>query len=131
MRRIYKTEILSSYYSDWIKKERFKRAIKKLKSIRWVNNHIEYTLKDAKFQYDELSEQHPTYDAGNVHYFDLRMCLFYCQKGLCAYTEEKLCKPSLLLKDKWNNGRYIEKKENINTRGHLEHFDGSLKKTKG
>ncbi len=100
MRRIYKTEILSSYYSDWIEKEKFK-------------------------------EQHPKYDSGNVHYFDLRMSLFYCQKGLCAYTEQKLCKPHLLTKEKWKNGKYIELKENTITDGHVEHFDESLKKTKG
>ncbi len=100
MRRIYKTEILSSYYKNWIEQKKFK-------------------------------EQHPKYDAGNVHYFDLRMSLFYCQKGLCAYTEEKLCKPHFLTKDKWNNGKYIEKKENIKTKGHVEHFNESLKITKG
>ena len=53
MRRIYKTKILSSYYTDWIEQAKFK-------------------------------EQHAKYDSGNVDYLDVRMSLFYCQKGLCA-----------------------------------------------
>ena len=80
---------------------------------------------------EKFKEKHLEYGASNVHYFDLRMSLFYCQKGLCAYTEEKLCKPHLLEQDKWCNGKYSEAKENIRTKGHIEHFDESLKKEKG
>jgi len=98
MRRIYKDEILSTYYKDWV---------------------------------DNFDEKHKVYDSRNVHYFDLRMSLFYCQKGLCAYTEERLCKPSLIEKDKWKDGKYIKSKQEVSTRGHIEHFDESLKSEKG
>jgi len=100
MRRIYKTEILSSYYQNWIEQEKYK-------------------------------DKHPSYSPNNVHYFDLRMSLLYCQKGLCAYTEEKLCKPQWIEKSKWKDGKYSETKENVPTRGAVEHFDSTLKDKKG
>ena len=80
---------------------------------------------------DSFEEGHKPYSSSNVHYFDLKMSLFYCQKGLCAYTEERLCKPHLIEIDKWADGKYIKSKQEVSTRGHIEHFDESLKKGKG
>lgn len=59
---------------------------------------------------------------------DVVMNLFYCQGGVCAYTELPLCPPDLLDDQKWKNGRYKGKKGEIDKFGSLDHFDPLLKK---
>ncbi len=59
---------------------------------------------------------------------DVVMSLLYCQQGVCAYTEMRLCVPELITEDKWNENEYINRKLNLNKIGDLEHFDPKFKK---
>lgn len=96
MQKIDKTQILSKTYKDW-----------------------EQGLESEK-------KRHPKYTSSKFRYYtDIVMNLFYCQKGLCAYTETELCISEYIAVDCWNNGRYINDKPEF--LGQLEHFDESLK----
>ena len=99
MKRIDKSEILSTDYKAWV--------------------------ESAKGKYHKYDS------SGNPHYTDVRMSLFYCQKGLCAYTEEILCDDELITKEKWESGKYIGLVGNEFTYGDVEHFDESIKPIKG
>lgn len=100
MRKIDKTTILSTVYKRW-----------------------EETL-------EQRQEQHPDYTSSNFKYYlDVVMNLFYCQHGLCAYTEMRLCTEKLdFSPEHWQNGRYVRKKPDFS--GQLDHFDSSLKARK-
>ena len=90
------------------------------------------TLSIVYKQWEERLEasasKHPNYTSSNFRYFeDIKMNLFHCQDGLCAYTEKRLC-PEGYGSENWENGRYAS---NIpDSIGHLEHFDESLKTNK-
>ncbi len=78
---------------------------------------------------NNLGEEHPKYNSSNNKYYnDIKMSLLYCQKGLCAYSEELLCDLELIKKENWNEEKYITnlKKQDL-VNGDLEHFDESLK----
>ena len=81
------------------------------------------------------ADNHPEYNSSkNEHYQDIKMSLLYCQKGLCAYTEQLLCDTKYLDQANWDSEKYIkvlstEDKHAI--QGDLEHFDESLKKKNG
>jgi len=84
---------------------------------------------DYKKWVDELDKKklvHPK--ASRTTYIDIVMNLLHCQKGLCAYTEMRLCKPGHLTEDNWENGCY--KGRNPKRFGELEHFNPDLKKAK-
>jgi len=100
MRKIDKTKILSHQYKEW--EEEF-----------------------AKRQqiHEEYNSSH------NNHYIDVVMNLLHVQKGLCAYTERRLCKPDLLDEKNWISGKYNNRHPEIF--GHLDHFDPKLKKESG
>jgi len=83
--------------------------------------------KDWVDQRDHDNLDHPERSKYRV---DVVMNLFYCQEGVCAYTEIPLCPHDLLDEQKWKNGRYKGKKGKIDKFGSLEHFDPSLKKKK-
>jgi glycogen debranching enzyme len=85
--------------------------------------------KNYKKWLDNLGNEHPKYNSSNnKYYIDIKMSLLYCQKGLCAYTEELLCDLDLITEDNWSEERYITELNNQNlTNGDLEHFDESLK----
>jgi len=59
---------------------------------------------------------------------DVKMNLFYCQEGLCAYTEMRLCELDKIAESKWQNGRY--KESNVDKFGSLDHFNPGLKEDK-
>ena len=63
-----------------------------------------------------------------TYYNDVMMNLLYCQKGVCAYTEMRLCDPELLNEDNWEEGKY--KSGKVDKFGSLDHFDPRLKKDK-
>ena len=88
--------------------------------------------KNYKEWLESLGEEHPKYNSSNNKYYvDIKMSLLYCQKGLCAYTEELLCDLDLISRENWNEEQYITKLDNQNlTNGDLEHFDESLKEKK-
>ncbi len=87
-----------------------------------------------KTWHDGLGNTHPPYNSSsNEYYHDIKMSLLYCQKGLCAYTEEILCDEKYFEISNWENGQYAtsliqEQKNEI--KGDLEHFDESLKSQK-
>lgn len=77
-----------------------------------------------------LGEAHPHYNSSkNEYYLDIVMSLFEAQKGLCAYTELRLCDPSEWADHLWENGRF--KVRDHRFEGNLDHFDSSLKESKG
>jgi len=102
MKRIYKDTILSTKYKECVDS--------------FEGNHEPYKSSN-KF--------------GKEHYIDIRMNLFYCQNGLCAYTEEKLCDESLIKESNWVDGKHIGLIDDEFTYGDIEHFDESLKPTQG
>ncbi len=77
MRKIDKTQILSTEYKKW----------------------------EEYFETNDLP--HAKYNSSaNEFYFDVVLNLLYCQKGLCAYTEVQLCDQKYLLSENWENGKY-------------------------
>lgn len=80
-------------------------------------------------------DSHLKYNSSShKHYFDIKMSLLYCQGGLCAYTEQRLCDSALINSENWNSEKYnkllsVEEKQSI--QGDLEHFDESLKENNG
>ncbi len=98
MRKLDKTQILSEIYKKW-----------------------EEDLEDN-------NKQHPKYTDSKFRkkfYLDIVMNLFYIQNGLCAYTEQELCDEKFFKKENWQEEIYIF--ENTEFKGHLEHYDESLK----
>ena len=77
---------------------------------------------------ESLGQIHPKYNSSdNKYYYDVVMNLFYCQRGVCAYTEELLCHDDLYDKPQWKNGKYPKEKPEFH--GALDHFDPELKQT--
>ena len=66
------------------------------------------------------------------YYDDIVMNLFACQRGVCAYTEMKICLPELYNSENWENGKYKMPEnaafQRIDHLGELEHFDSANKK---
>jgi len=95
-------------------------------------------LSTKYYNWQELLEKgkiaHPEYTATFRFYWDVVMNLFYCQKGLCAYTEKRICPKHYYEKSKWDKGRYkrtnyVPNKPKI--KGELEHFDTVIKTAQG
>jgi len=81
---------------------------------------------------DTLEEDnHPIYNSSNnKYYFDIKMSLLYCQKGLCAYTEQLLCDLKFIEPSNWDSQKYataLTQNDKNTIQGDLEHFDESLK----
>lgn len=99
MKKIDKSQILSTVYKAW----------------------------EADLEAQNLA--HPKYNSSNgKYYLDIVMNLFYCQNGLCAYTEKELCPPENFDSKAWIEGVYTLGK--CDFFGQLEHFDESLKPEK-
>ncbi len=80
---------------------------------------------------DGVRGNHPSYKSDFKYVKDIKMSLLACQNGLCAYTEELLCDPSLITSDNWSDGKYITELDSQNLiNGDLEHFDCSLKENR-
>lgn len=96
MRKIDKSEILSTQYKQWE---------------------------------ENLGENHPAYTSSNHRFYhDIVFNLFYCQKGVCAYTEKFLCDDNFYSVSNWQDGKYTI--ANPKFFGALDHFESSLKITK-
>lgn len=77
MRKLDKTQIISSLYKKW--------------------------LDDL----EEKNIPHPKYNSSqNEFYLDIVMNLFNIQDGLCAYTEQLLCDNKFYDKENWDSGKY-------------------------
>jgi len=100
MRNINKTCNLSTVYRTW--EEGLENT---------GTNHPKYTNSTTR----------------NNHYQDIKMQLYHCQNGLCAYTEMRLCSKEFYESTNWENGKYKTDIEKGIGRGQLDHFDESLK----
>ncbi len=81
--------------------------------------------------WEEGLEKHPNYYSSHKYMTDIKMNLLYCQKGLCAYTEEALCDIEQLDIKYWKDGVYSLELDSQNlVNGDLEHFDCDLKENK-
>lgn len=104
MRKIDKSKILAKEYKAWI---------------------------DA---YDTENKDHPVYNSSsNKYYYDILVNLLFCQGGLCAYTEIMICDMERCGETKFSK-EGVYQKGNESESGffaQLDHFDSSLKKTKG
>jgi len=78
---------------------------------------------------DGLNEENRKHPDDRKYYDDVFFNLLYCQKGICAYTEIRLCSPALISDSKWQDNRYV-KCDDQKSRGHLEHFNPTLKTEK-
>jgi hypothetical protein len=77
---------------------------------------------------------HPKYNSSRGEYYlDVVMNLLHCQKGLCAYTEKRLCSEGYYTDTRWSNHRYVnpDSPSRPQIKGQLEHFDKNLKDKKG
>ncbi len=91
---------------------------------------ITYKRWEERFEYN--AENHEEYSSTNEHYWNVVMNLYHCQNGLCAYTEMDLIGDLELIKlENWNNGQYQLTQNKPFHLGELEHFDSTLKTTKG
>lgn len=79
MRKIDKSNILSTEYKKWLDEE-----------------------------LNTKNKKHPT-NSRHKYRQDVMMNLLHCQKGVCAYTEKFLCDPEDISKDNWQEGRYRSK----------------------
>ncbi len=82
-----------------------------------------------------LGEEHPKYTSSAGDYYkDIVMSLFYCQRGLCAYTERRLCNPEKFSETLWvenEQGDMHYGSERPEYFGQLDHFNPDLKPSKG
>jgi hypothetical protein len=102
--------------------------------MRKISKNCSYSTKYYAWLQSLGNNNHRSYVATFRFYWDVVMNLFYCQNGLCAYTEKKLCPSKFYSADKWDRGKYkranyYPKKPKV--KGELEHFDTDLKPLKG
>ncbi len=95
------------------------------------NCNLSTVYKAWEKNIEEQGLPHGKYTSSNGRYYlDIIMQLYHCQNGLCAYTEQILCKPEYLAEDNWQDGHYfsaIHSKQ----KGSLDHFDPNRKEKKG
>jgi len=77
--------------------------------------------------FNDKGLDHEEYKSSQRFYKDIVGNLLWVQQGLCAYTEMYLADVTSLSPENWKRGR-IAKPEFL---GQLDHYDSSLKKTKG
>lgn len=84
--------------------------------------------KEWEADFEQKGAIHGIYNSSkNKFYNDVIMNLLHCQKGVCAYTEIKLCDIDKCAPSNWKNGRY---KGKYKPKGNLDHFDPHLKTDK-
>lgn len=117
MRKIDKTTIFATKYQAWLAEE-LQLSVEQRKS---------YDNNAAQFKF----------------YIDIVMNLFYCQNGLCAYTEEQLCPNNYYQPINWGfqfkkdieNQHHVFDETVFGSQkvfnGELDHFDESLKTERG
>ncbi|MFT5916844.1 MAG: hypothetical protein ACJAWV_001889 [Flammeovirgaceae bacterium] len=96
------------------------RKIDKSNRLATVYEKWESELESKKLNHPKYQES----KIRNAHYNDIVANLLFCQNGLCAYTEIRLCDEKLCAKELWKDGKLTTDFEKF---GHLEHFDESLK----
>ena len=95
------------------------------------------SLSVAYKQWEENLENsntpHPKYTNTTTYrnyYLDIKMQLYYCQGGLCAYTEMRLCPEEYYNPTNWEEDKYRTNLPPGIGRGQLDHFYESLKSKK-
>lgn len=79
-------------------------------------------------RFNPKPKKHPVYTSSNHRfYYDVVANLLWVQKGLCAYTEMYLIDPKDVTPSKWSSGKF----KKFDFLGQLDHYDSSLKSTKG
>ncbi|MDR3695774.1 hypothetical protein [Mucilaginibacter sp.] len=102
--------------------------------MRKITKVCSYSTKYYTWLQGLGASDHVEYTAAFRFYWDVVMNLFYCQEGLCAYTEKKLCPKHFYSADKWDNGKYQRRNyypKKPKVKGELEHFDTKLKPKQG
>lgn len=103
--------------------------------MRKIDKNIILSTKYKEWEEGLEENQHPKYNSSkNKYYHDIKMSLLYCQKGLCAYTEQLLCDKKYLDQTSWDNEKYakvLSTEDRHAIQGDLEHFDESLKVNNG
>ncbi len=84
--------------------------------------------KNYKNWLQKIRAKNKTHKTCSEYKTDVIMSLLYCQKGVCAYTEMRLCVPDIIKENNWNKSRYINRNLNLDKIGDLEHFDPKLKR---
>ena len=99
--------------------------------MRKIDKSIILSTKYKEWEEGLEKNQHPKYNSSkNQYYHDIKMSLLYCQKGLCAYTEQLLCDQKYLASTNWAEGKYakaLTADDRNSIQGDLEHFGESLK----
>ncbi len=82
-------------------------------------------------EYNNKFGHHPVYDSSkNAYYNDIYYNLLFCQRGLCAYTEDLIDDTIWkAVPQNWEKGKYIGKTLKLDA--DLEHFDPKLKDKQG
>ncbi|TAG52609.1 MAG: hypothetical protein EAZ27_12065 [Cytophagales bacterium] len=101
--------------------------------MRKIDKTIFFATAFAEYikEYAKNIGYHPVYDSSkNPYYNDVYYNLLFCQKGLCAYTEDLL--ENTIWKDipnKWKNGKYIGETPKLDA--DLDHFNPLLRSNQG
>jgi len=101
--------------------------------MRKIDKSTNFSTKYKEWldKIEEADKDHPKYSSSNFRFYnDIKFDLLRCQKGLCAYTEMRLCASEILTKDNWEGGKYKFEKGVTKSAGQLEHFDSNLKEKK-
>ena len=101
--------------------------------MRKIDKSTNFSTKYKEWldKIEKEGNDHPKYKSSSFRFYnDVKFDLLRCQKGLCAYTEMRLCSPEVLKENYWENGKYKFEKGVTKSAGQLEHFDSSLKKKK-
>lgn len=101
--------------------------------MRKINKSTFFATAFAGYikEYAKNIGYHPVYDSSNNPYYnDVYYNLLFCQKGLCAYTEDLI--EGTIWKEvpnRWEDGKYTGEKPKLDA--DLEHFDSTLKSNQG
>ncbi len=104
-----------------------------LQNMRKIDKtcNLSTAYKSWEEEFENKNLHHDEYNSSKGKYYrDIVMQLYHCQNGICAYTEQILCKKEYYSENNWEDGRF---NSNIDSKpkGSLEHFDPSKKSTKG
>ncbi|MEM9846991.1 MAG: hypothetical protein AAF847_03815 [Bacteroidota bacterium] len=102
--------------------------------MRKIDKNCDLSSKYKAWEEDmeDNNKPHPKYSSSNgKYYWDIKMQLHRCQRGLCAYTEKELCDEEFFSEECWEEGSYKNRPEQAGKFGDLEHFDENLKTKKG
>ena len=103
--------------------------------MRKIDKYFGTILSSSyKVWVDKLEADNKNHPLSRTYYNDVVMELYRCQRGVCAYTEDRICPSELYQEPNWQDGKYkLLENTDIKANGHygeLEHFDPKLKDEK-